>query len=122
MQKRKQVADDKRARGDSAFKSQMQLEEARRQRLDDEKRVVKEAAQQEVYDTLLPVARADGRGRQAQLAAAAPEDDVHYIPAPRARTGGNTVEIAHSERPFPTPLRESRHSKHAPKLNASAAL
>ena len=107
MQKRKQVADAKRARGDAAFKSQMQLEEARRQRLDDEKRVVKEAAQQDVYDTLLPMAAAEQR---AAALGSPVEEDVHFIPAPRAAAGGQKIEIAHSDRPFPTPLRESRHS------------
>ena len=113
MQKRDEIAAAKRARGDAAFKSQMQLEEARRQRLDEEKQTVKQSAQQEVYDTLLPVAQADlasRLNRSPQHRREEEEEDVQYIPAPRAGTGGAKVEIVHSERPFPTPLRESRHS------------
>jgi hypothetical protein len=112
VQSRTEIAEAKRERGQSAFKSQMQLEEARRQRLDTEMLAVKQAAQQEVFDTLQPVAQADQVARHASAAAAGQiEDaDVHYIPAPRSQGSANKIEIAHSERPFPTPLRESRHS------------
>lgn len=110
------VKEGKREREQLAFKKQMQLEEARRRRLDDEKAAVKAEATADVFTTLSPLQQEDAARRVRGVLGVSDgggeeeEEEVHFIPAPRRAQGDGILKVGFSDRPFPTPLRESRHS------------